>query len=434
MVARVPVDWWVVLGLGVVVGGWVGWLDGLVAGIPGVWPWGWVLLAAEVVVLRWRRRWPVWVLGGTGLAGLLYWLGGYPLGPHLLPQAVALYTVAAVGRRRVAVGVAVAGLLAVGVAYLTPRPPMPALLFSTTAWLAVVVGAGELSRSRRERLAQLRAYAAELARGREQEARRRVAEERLRLSRELHDVVSHHIGVIHVQSGAALLRMDRHPDLAGTALTAIHRASTTAMTELRGTLGLLRTPDSDDDTGDTPPAPAPTLDRLPEVVDRARSAGLSVTLTDAASAGVGGGQAVGPPLPAVVEHAAYRIVQESLTNAARHAGPTEVRIDLVREPDHLVVTITDDGSPATPATGPVGVTRPGGVAATGTGLGAGLGVQGMAERAAALGGELVAGPADGGGFVVRAVLPVAPAVTSGSPAGLVGAGEPAGPVGPGELA
>jgi signal transduction histidine kinase len=392
LVARVGVDWWVVIGLAVVVGGWVGWLDEQVGEVPGIWPWGWLLLGVEVLLVRWRRRWPVWVLAGVGLTGLLYWLGGYPLGPHLLPQAVALYTVAATGRRRVAIGVAGAGLAMLGLAYLAPRPPQPALVFSATAWLALVVGAGELSRARRERLAQVEAYAAELVRGREQEARRRVAEERLRLSRELHDVVSHHIGVIHVQSGAALLRMDRHPDLAATALTAIHDASSTAMTELRTTLGLLRTPASDrDDDGDGALAPVPTLARLPELVDRAKAAGLEVRVTG--EAGV---------LPAVVEHAVYRIVQESLTNVSRHAGATEARVDLTRDGDHLVVMIANEDRPDRE------VARPGDPADPTDRPGSGLGLRGMRERAAALGGELTAGPVDGGGFVVRAVLPVVP--------------------------
>jgi signal transduction histidine kinase len=399
LVARVGVDWWVVVGLAVVVGGWVGWLDEQVGEVPGIWPWGWLLLGVEVLLVRWRRRWPVWVLAGVGLAGLLYWLGGYPLGPHLLPQAVALYTVAATGRRRVAIGVAGAGLAMLGLAYLAPRPPQPALVFSATAWLALVVGAGELSRARRERLAQVEAYAAELVRGREQEARRRVAEERLRLSRELHDVVSHHIGVIHVQSGAALLRMDRHPDLAATALTAIHDASSTAMTELRTTLGLLRTPDSEGESdGERVLAPVPTLDRLPDLVDRARAAGLAVTVTGAGEVGV---------LSSVVEHAVYRIVQESLTNVSRHAGATEVRVDLTRDGDHLVVMIADEGRPDRE------VARPGRSADQTDRPGSGLGLRGMRERATALGGELTAGPVDGGGFVVRAVLPVVPARSEG---------------------
>jgi signal transduction histidine kinase len=237
------------------------------------------------------------------------------------------------------------------------------------AWLLVLAGAAEMLRFRRER-------AAARARTLEEEARRRTSEERLRIARELHDVVAHNISLINVQAGSALHLMDQQPERARTALTAIKDASKEALVELRSVLGVLRQLDED-----APRSPAPGLDRLDDVVARATAAGLPVHV-----------EVEGPPtaLPPGVDLAAYRIVQEALTNVVRHAGPAQATVRISYGDRDLVLQVDDDGlgAPTNGATAP------------------GNGIVGMRERAASLGGNVQVGPRPGGGFRVRAWLPV----------------------------
>jgi len=227
------------------------------------------------------------------------------------------------------------------------------------------------------------AFAGFLARtAREQERlqqerrRRKVSEERLRVAQELHDVLGHHLSLINVRAGVGLHLMDRQPDHARTALETIRLASSEALREVRSVLDLLYPADEA-----APRAPAPGLDRLRELTD---GAGLPVRTT------ING---VPRLLPAEIDRAAYRIVQEALTNVRRHAGmraSAAVTIDYQRA-EEVVIEVEDDGGHA----GPVGAAAP-----EGTGIG------GMRERAIALGGSLTAGPLPLGGWQVRAVLPI----------------------------
>jgi signal transduction histidine kinase len=234
---------------------------------------------------------------------------------------------------------------------------------------------GEVSRSRREYIAEVEQRALDAERSRDEEARRRAGEERLRIARELHDILAHSISVINVQAGVAVHLLDKQPEQARAALVTINEASKDAMRELRATLGVLRQPDDIDSR-----APAPGLERLGELVETARAAGLEVSVATTGEA---------TRLPPASDLAAYRIVQESLTNVTRHAQASRVAIAIRREPGAVEVTVDDDG---------LGV-------AAGTAARPGNGLTGMRERAASVGGELEAAPRPEGGFRVRARLP-----------------------------
>ena len=202
----------------------------------------------------------------------------------------------------------------------------------------------------------------------------------MQIARELHDVVAHNISVINVQANTSLHLMDRQPDLARSALTTINEVSKQALVELRTVLGVLRAVDESE-----PRAPAPGLARLGDLADTAAAAGLAVRVEQS-------GQRA--PLPADVDLAAYRIVQEALTNSARHSNGTSATIRIAYREDALVIEVYDDGAPRLPGRPPVQA------------HGAGTGITGMTERAAALGGTLQAARLPNGGFAVRARLPL----------------------------
>ncbi|MGH3230298.1 MAG: sensor histidine kinase [Streptosporangiaceae bacterium] len=207
-------------------------------------------------------------------------------------------------------------------------------------------------------------------------------EERLRIARELHDSLTHSISVIQVQAGVAVHLTRKRGEDVPPALLAIQEASTDAVRELRATLGVLRSEEDSDGSG---------LGQLDSLVARAQAAGLPVTLT------VTGAQR---PLPPEVDQAAYRIVQEALTNVSRHAGHACASVHLHYTPETLTVQVDDDGQ------GPAAAT--GNITGSGTGTqpsGPGLGLVGMRERVSGLGGRLQAGPLHHGGFQVRAELP-----------------------------
>jgi signal transduction histidine kinase len=334
--------------------------------------WAVALLAVAPAALVARRRHPVAVLAVAFAATLAYWLSDYPRGPVFLPLIVALVSVMLAGRRLaawVALGVGYAAF--VWGAWLLGRQPWPnpAAALGVAAWLLLLGTAAEVARTRREQ-------AAEAARTRLEESRRRASEERLRIARELHDVLAHHISLINVQAGVALHLIDERPEQSRTALTAIKQASKEALGELREALDVLRGVDEH-----PPRSPAPTLLRLDELTSRAGAAGLEVrTLLEGDPR----------PLPAGVDQAGFRIVQEALTNVVRHAGPASATVRVVYGPDALTVQVDDDGAGT-----------PGRRAPTG-----GNGIRGMRERTAALGGQLEAGPRPGGGFRVLARLPL----------------------------
>jgi signal transduction histidine kinase len=228
------------------------------------------------------------------------------------------------------------------------------------ALCALALAIGDMVRSRREAI--------------EEEAQRRTGEERLRLAREVHDVVAHAMVAINVQAGVAAHRLDQDPEQARSALRAIKQTSGEALSDLRATLGVLR-----GDDHDAPVRPAAGLGDLDELAAALRGAGVQVELE------VG---EVGE-LPAAVHAAGYRIVQEALTNALRHAGAAQVNVRVGRDAGAVRLEVADDGAGA----------------ANGAAGGSGTGLRGMRERAAALGGTLEAGPGEGGGWIVAATLP-----------------------------
>ncbi len=332
-----------------------------------------VLLCVAGAALLWRRRHPVAVVWGTAAVTLGYLAAGYPYGPVFLAVAVACFSAVVTGHRRAAW--AAAGALWAGHALLahwlyrwlppsgdTTAPWGQEIVIA--AWAAAVVALSELARTRREQWARERAERA-------QAARRRADEERLRIARELHDVLAHSISVINVQAGVGLTLLDTDPEQARTALRTIKDQSKEALGEVRQVLDTLRAP------GDAPRAPAPGLDRLPELVAQAADAGLAVDVEGRA-----------PRLAPGADLAAFRIVQEALTNVVRHSGSRHARVRLDSDRGTLRLRIDDDG----PATG---------VEAGGSGNG----LAGMRERAAALGGTIEAGPRPDGGFRVLATLP-----------------------------
>jgi signal transduction histidine kinase len=327
-----------------------------------------ILLAAGPAALAVRRRWPVPVLLTAFTTTLLYTALDYPRGPIFFALIAAFLTAVLAGHRAVAWAVLAGGyfsFLLVGSVLLDEGPPGWIPAAALAAWLLVLAGIGEGLRIRRARIE-------DEARTREEEARRRASEERLRIARELHDVLAHDISLISVQAGVALHLIDDQPDQARTALSAIKAASKDALGELRSVLDVLR-------QGDEGPPRAPTagLDDLDRLVAGATAAGIDVRVVT---------EGIPRPLPPSVDLAAFRIVQEALTNVTRHAGPATATVSLAYGDHRLTVQVDDDGR---------GV----------DGAGPGNGIRGMQERAAALGGTVHAAPKPGGGFRVTASLP-----------------------------
>ncbi|WP_107122616.1 sensor histidine kinase [Streptomyces dysideae] len=334
-----------------------------------------VLLVVASGLLLWRKRCPVAVAFGTAAAVMVYLGAGYPYGPVFVAVAVACFNAVVAGHRPAAwaaMGMLWAGHVLVAHWLYRWLPPSGGSAAAwgaegvIAAWVVAIMAVAELARTRREQWARERAERA-------QAARRRADEERLRIARELHDVLAHSISVINVQAGVGLALLDADPEQARTALTTIKAKSKEALGEVRQVLDTLRTP------GDAPRTPAPGLGRLPELVAQAASAGLTVEV-----------EGKTPDLPPGTDLAAFRIVQEALTNVVRHSGSRHARVRLdPGDGTTLRLRIDDDG----PATG----------ADAG---GSGNGLAGMRERAAALGGTIEAGPRDDGGFRVLAVLPL----------------------------
>jgi signal transduction histidine kinase len=332
---------------------------------------GVALLAAGPAALVVRRRWPLAVLAFVLAVTVAYYVLGYPFGPVFLALIVAIFTAVTRGPRLGAWLLAGAGVSCWFVLQTLVgwgSPPGALHVGLVAGWLVVVLTVSEIARAGRQR-------AVEAAEARRREARRRADEERLRIARELHDVVAHNISLINVQAGVALHLIDERPEQARTALAAIKQASNEALGELRSVLDVLRQVDEA-----SPRAPTAGLAGLDDLVARTVAAGLPVRTE------VGGEPR---PLPAGVDLAAFRIVQEALTNVARHAGPASATVRVAYGEDDLTVQVDDDGR------GTGGATS-----------GGGNGIPGMRERAAALGGRLRAGPRPGGGYQVLASLPL----------------------------
>jgi signal transduction histidine kinase len=347
---------------------------------------GVALLAVCGLTMAARQRAPLPVLAVTVATSLAYELLGFPGLAPLTPVLVALFTAASAGFRRPALigaGLMVAGglidqLARGGVPGDTSRE-ITQRWFLVIGWLLAAVVGGKMAAQHRAYLAAVEQRAEQAERTREEAARRRADEERLRIARELHDSLTHSISIIKVQAGVAIHLARKREESVPSALLAIEQAGGEAMRELRATLEVLR---GDEETGSG-------LDRLDHLVDGARQAGLPIQV-----------DVTGDPrdLPAPVGRAAYRIIQEALNNVRRHAGPkATASVRLGYHDSELTVRVDDDGPGADG-----GGTDPSGADASGTGVG----LRGMRERVAALGGSLEAGPADGGGFRVDARIPL----------------------------
>ncbi len=339
---------------------------------------GYLLLATGGVSLIGRRRYPAVVLAVTlGSALAASALGG--AGVAWLALIVAFFTAVQARRRAAAIASLVIGyLVSVWPPWLVGTSGYPSVTFALTLLIGLVVllSAAELIRSGSQRAQALR-------RSREEELRRRASEDRMRMARDLHDIVAHNISVINVQANTALHLMDRQPQRAREALTTINDVSRQALAELRSVLGVLRSVDEGGAGQDAPRAPTPSLDRVDELAATMRTAGLAVRVERYGSR---------VPLSGGADLAAYRIVQEALTNTARHSGGSAATVRITYREDGVEVEVDDDGGPDGAAP------RPGG----------GHGIAGMTERAQAFGGWLRAGPRPSGGFRVQARLPAEP--------------------------
>jgi len=357
---------------------------GLEAGESVSTPIAYVLAAAITLPFAWHRRYPSASVACCTAAVVAYSLGhfsafpGYPL--FALTFAVSLHA----DRRRAAFAFA-AALIALSVSLSL----QPAGVVTASTWISTVLAltvawlAGENVRGRRIRLSALEERARVLEREREMRERQAVGQERLRIARELHDVVAHSMSVIAVQAGVAHHVIDSRPELAREALATVETNTRAALVEMRRLLGVLR-------QGDEPSAsltPAPTLTDVPALVRQLAQAGLAVELrVDARPEGV----------PEGVDLSAYRIVQEGLTNVLRHGGPT-AQVSIGYPGSSVVIEICDQGPRVRGRSGENGP---------------GHGLIGMRERVAVFGGRLTAGPQPDGGFRVSATLPFAPAAAS----------------------
>ncbi|MGW0311218.1 sensor histidine kinase [Streptomyces flavidovirens] len=332
-----------------------------------------ILITAGSLALAVHRRAPVMSLVFTAACMLGYVVHANPGTSAAFPVIAGVHVVTRAGHRAAAVGVSVVFL--VGFFLASPSEDGIERTLLLHGWFVCAGVTGLIDKNWQAYLRQTEQRAAEAERTREEAALRRAGEERLRIARELHDSLTHSISIVKLQAGVAVHLARKRGEDVPEALLAIQEASGEAMRELRATLEVLRT---------DVVAPGSGLARLGELVERARTAGLaaSVTVTGTERA-----------LPDDVDRAAYRIVQEALTNVARHAGRAKTSVRLAYAADHFSIHVEDEGS-AVPGGGPPPDPAPG------------TGLTGMRERVAALGGTLHAAPRPGGGFSVRAELPL----------------------------
>jgi signal transduction histidine kinase len=348
---------------------------------------GLLILACLAPALAIRRRLPGTALALVTAVQLGVWATGTAPGAHVPAELIAPYSAAVYGSRRVRIACGVlAGAALVAIAI--PGWPAGEARGGTLGYLVAGGGAwlvGAVVRARRERMVRLAERADRLERERDRQAREAVAEERLRIARELHDVVAHNLSVVVVQAQALQPVVARDPEQARGLAVSIEETGREALEEMRRLLGVLRASDSGTDDEAGLPGPQPGLDRLDALVEQVRQAGLPVTLTVTGDLGL---------VPQAVQLSAYRIVQEALTNVLKHAGPATAEVTAGRTDARLVVTVRDDGRGAA-----ANLDRPA-LPSFGHGL------VGMRERVALFGGELAAGPRPGGGYEVRASIPV----------------------------
>ncbi|GAA2583176.1 sensor histidine kinase [Streptomyces tubercidicus] len=366
--------------------------------------WSLAALALSCAPLLVRSRWPLAVVAVTVAMALAQLTLSQLPRPTPAATAVALYTVAIrTGRRRawgagiLAAAALITGSLLLRTSVELPQSPglaekLPSSL-ALIAWTLLAAAIGDAVRSRRQVLAAAVERAERAERTKEDEARRRVTAERLRIARELHDVVAHHITLVNAQAGVAHHLMRTDPEHAYQALERIRDTSRGALDELRATVGLLRYGEDPVE----PREPAPGLAGLDGLLDSFRHSGLQVTLERTGQPG---------ELSPITDLTAYRIIQEALTNTHKHAGPASARVRLDFRTDVLRIAVEDDGR------GTAASSRGTGPAAAGTEgtpvAGTGHGMIGMRERAKSAGGTLAAGPRPGGGFRIDAELPLRP--------------------------
>jgi len=338
-------------------------------------PLGWLLTPVLGGLLLVRRQVPVVVLVTSAVALIGYYVLGYPPVGLALPLAGAVFSAAEAGQTPPAAGISFA-VIACDYGYRVGAGQSAGYLFGydlalTVAVLGGAIAAGDAVRSRRHARVQAEKRDALLAAQREREARAAIEQERRQLARDVHDTLAHTVAVISLHSDVAMEALPDDPDAAVEALRNVRAASLEASRELRGSLALLR--------GDADQARQPVggLRDLTALVERARDSGLPVTLD------VRGAR----PLPSMIESTAYRIVQEALTNVLRHSGATAAEVHITCLPNRLDLLVRDNGQTRLPVL-------------------PGHGLTGMRERAALLGGSLVAEPVRPHGFAITACLPL----------------------------
>ena len=338
--------------------------------------WG-LLLAAITFPVAWRRRWPLAMLVLSTAASIPYHAMGYPHEIAVLPVLVLVYTIGVTGTRRNLGLVVLALALTMAIADgLTEEGPPGLGIVLPLGWLLAAAVTGAAVRLQRAYVGSIKERAERAERTREQEAARRVAEERLRIARDLHDVLAHHIAVINAHAGVAAHLLTENDDPAvrrvAEPLETIAETSSMTLSELRATLDVLRGQDADTDR-----QPVPGVERIPELLDTARLAGLAADF-----------QVTGSPRPLgrPQEITLYRVAQEAVTNVVKHADATTMTLALEYGADGVRMRVTDDGNGA-PVTGH------------------GYGILGMTERATAVGGRLSAGPRGSVGFAVTTFIP-----------------------------
>ncbi|WP_084599588.1 sensor histidine kinase [Actinoplanes subtropicus] len=328
------------------------------------------------VAIGLSRTFPLPVLVVSTATEIVFLVRGWGSPAPMFAMVVAIYQLAVRAERRFAwIAALLCGALCwVASGYGSHTGWWNPLSLGLFAWTGMAAASGDAVRSRRAYAAAVEDRARRVEQSREEEVRRRVGEERLRIARELHDVVAHHIAVINVQAGAAAYALTRRPESAGPPLAHIRRASSVVVKELAAIVGLLRAP------GDRDGGPAPDLARLPELLNGFVAAGVRVEYAQ---------EGESRPLPAAANLAAYRITQEALTNARKHGDGGPVRVCFRYARDRLSIEITNGVAAGRPAAGD----------------GSGYGLIGMSERAASAGGTVDARPSAANCFTVRVELP-----------------------------
>ncbi|MDH6625401.1 signal transduction histidine kinase [Streptomyces sp. LBL] len=351
--------------------------------------WPTVLLSAlsSATLLR-RRSNPRTVVAVTALCALVEGAQGYLLSPlDQAPLMAALYSLGLLTDRRTTRTYATLTMLLLVATALLASPDGYGTFMLTAvnpvAWVLLPAVGGGAVQLRRAYVDAVHDRAEHAERTREEEARHRVAQERMRIARELHDVVAHHLALANAQAGTAAHLVRTRPDQAGAMLDNLAQTTAAALREMKTTVGLLRQDNDQDNDIDLPMSPAPGLARLAELTTAFAAAGLNVS-TDV--------EGEPRPLHPGADLSAYRIVQEALTNVTKHSAGRTARVHLRYSWDRLTLTVSNDGAAAT----------------AGPATGRGFGLVGMRERAQSVGGTFSAGPRPGGGFEVTGTLPLPP--------------------------